>query len=271
MTTRAIRGFLFLALAWQMTACAPSQPDVPYPAYVRVDEIPDVFIAGLPGVRAKGLVGANSDSAGGGYRIDLPSSWQGTSGASPDKTLEIFVIEGELSVADVALKRGGYAYLPPGTLGFKLKSSTGARILYFLDDIETSAVIRTPLILESGVIDWEQSGIAGVAVKELRADPGSGARTWLQRVEPGAKIPWQSSTANREGYLVVGNYTHSECVGSEVATDVYFAGGYVYRPAHSINGGPDSFAATTSIWFFRELTGGEEVTHERCELAATGY
>lgn len=271
MTTRAIRGFLFLALAWQMTACAPSQPDVPYPAFVRVDEIPDVFIAGLPGVRAKGLVGANSDSVGGGYRIDLPSSWQGTSGASPDKTLEIFVIEGELSVADVALKRGGYAYLPPGTLGFKLKSSTGARILYFLDDIETSAVIRTPLILESGVIDWEQSGIAGVAVKELRADPGSGARTWLQRVEPGAKIPWQSSTANREGYLVVGNYTHSECVGSEVATDVYFAGGYVYRPAHSINGGPDSFAATTSIWFFRELTGGEEVTHERCELAATGY
>lgn len=271
MTTRAIRGFLFLALAWQMTACAPSQPDVPYPAFVRVDEIPDVFIAGLPGVRAKGLVGANSDSAGGGYRIDLPSSWQGTSGASPDKTLEIFVIEGELSVADVALKRGGYAYLPPGTLGFKLKSSTGARILYFLDDIETSAVIRTPLILESGVIDWEQSGIAGVAVKELRADPGSGARTWLQRVEPGAKIPWQSSTANREGYLVVGNYTHSECVGSEVATDVYFAGGYVYRPAHSINGGPDSFAATTSIWFFRELTGGEEVTHERCEVAATGY
>lgn len=271
MTTRAIRGFLFLALAWQMTACAPSQPDVPYPAFVRVDEIPDVFIAGLPGVRAKGLVGANSDSAGGGYRIDLPSSWQGTSGASPDKTLEIFVIEGELSVADVALKRGGYAYLPPGTLGFKLKSSTGARILYFLDDIETSAVIRTPLILESGVIDWEQTGIAGVAVKELRADPGSGARTWLQRVEPGAKIPWQSSTANREGYLVVGNYTHSECVGSEVATDVYFAGGYVYRPAHSINGGPDSFAATTSIWFFRELTGGEEVTHERCELAATGY
>lgn len=271
MTTRAIRGFLFLALAWQMTACAPSQPDVPYPAFVRVDEIPDVFIAGLPGVRAKGLVGANSDSAGGGYRIDLPSSWQGTSGASPDKTLEIFVIEGELSVADVALKRGGYAYLPPGTLGFKLKSSTGARILYFLDDIETSAVIRTPLILESGVIDWEQTGIAGVAVKELRADPGSGARTWLQRVEPGAKIPWQSSTANREGYLVVGNYTHSECVGNEVATDVYFAGGYVYRPAHSINGGPDSFAATTSIWFFRELTGGEEVTHERCEVAATGY
>ncbi|MDH3587468.1 MAG: hypothetical protein OEQ30_10290, partial [Gammaproteobacteria bacterium] len=147
MTIQPFRGLLFCALALQMTACAPSQPDVPYPAYVRVDEVADVFIAGLPGVRAKGLVGANSDSTGGSYRIDLPSSWQGTSGASPDKTLEIFVIDGELSVADVSLKRGGYAYLPPGTLGFKLKSSTGARILYFLDDIEPTAVIRTPLIL----------------------------------------------------------------------------------------------------------------------------
>ena len=271
MTIKSLRSFVVCALALQFAACAPSQPDVPYPAFVLVDEIPDVFIAGLPGVRAKGLVGANSDSAGGGYRIDLPSSWQGTSGASPDKTLEIFVIDGELSVADVALKRGGYAYLPPGTLGFKLKSSTGARILYFLDDIEPSAVIRTPLILESGLIDWQDTETAGIAVKELRADPGSGARTWLQRIEPGAKIPWQSSTANREGYLVVGNYTHSECVGSEAATDVYFPGGYVYRPAHSINGGPESFAATTSIWFFRELTDGEEVTHERCEVAATGY
>ena len=271
MTMRAIRGFLFFALAWQLSACASSQPDVPYPAFVRVDEIPDVFIAGLPGVRAKGLVGADSDSAGGGYRIDLPSSWQGTSGASPDKTLEIFVIDGELSVADVGLKRGGYAYLPPGTLGFKLKSSTGARVLYFLDDIEPSAVIKTPLILESSLLEWEETGVEGIAVKELRADPGSGARTWLQRIEPGAKIPWQSSTANREGYLVVGNYTHSECVGSEVATDVYYPGGYVYRPAHSINGGPESFAATTSIWLFRELTDGEDITHERCEVAATGY
>jgi hypothetical protein len=143
--------------------------------------------------------------------------------------------------------------------------------LYFLDDIEPNAVIRTPLILESGLIDWEDTETEGVAVKELRADPGSGARTWLQRIEPGAKIPWQSSTANREGYLVVGNYTHSECVGTEVATDVYYPGGYVYRPAHSINGGPESFAATTSIWFFRELTDGEDVTHERCEVAATGY
>ena len=151
MTTKVLPGLLFCALALQMTACAPSQPDVPYPAFVRVDEIPDVFIAGLPGVRAKGLVGANSDSAGGGYRIDLPSSWQGTSGASPEKTLEIFVIDGELSVADVSLKRGGYAYLPPGTLGFKLKSSTAFNPPKLLDRFSTKKKSNSLEILRSAV------------------------------------------------------------------------------------------------------------------------
>ena len=87
-----------------ITACKTTGPNVPYPAYVVVDGLPDIFIAGLPGVRAKPLVGATSDATGGSYRIDLPTTWQGTSGAAPDKSLEIFVIEGELSVADVRLQ-----------------------------------------------------------------------------------------------------------------------------------------------------------------------
>jgi glyoxylate utilization-related uncharacterized protein len=254
-----------------MAGCKAGPPVVPYPAFVSVDELPDMFIAGLPGVRAKPLVGATGDTAGGGYRIDLPSTWQGTSGASPGKSLEIFVISGELSVADIKLKRGGYAYLPPGTLGFNLKSATGARVLYFLDDVDPTAVIRTPLILESGVLEWQDTDSRGLATKELRADPGTGARTWLLRIEPGAEIPWQSSTANREGYFVAGSHTHSECVAGEPATDTYRPGGYVYRPAHSISGGPESVATVTSVWFFRELSDSVETTHEACETSAIGY
>jgi len=254
-----------------IAGCKSGPPVVPYPAFVNVDALPDMFIGGLPGVRAKPLAGAMGDSAGGGYRIDLPSTWQGTSGASPDKTLEIFVIEGELSVADIKLKRGGYAYLPPGTLGFKLKSSTGARILYFLDDIDPNAVIRTPLVLESSLLDWEGAGNEGLATKELRKDPGTGARTWLLRIEPGSEIPWQSSTSIREGYFLAGNYTHSECVAGEPATDIYGPGGYVYRPANSISGGPESAAAVTSVWFFRELSDSTETTHDKCEVTVTGY
>jgi hypothetical protein len=271
MTKPRLRGLTLLPALFVLGACASGPPDVPYPAFVKVDELPDMFIAALPGVRAKPLVGATGDTTGGGYRIDLPSSWQGTSSASPGKSLEIFVIEGELSVADIKLKRGGYAYLPPGTLGFKINSPTGARVLYFLDDVDPTAVIETPLILESGLIEWEETGNGGLATKELRADPGSGARTWLLRIEPGAEIPWESSTAVREGYFVIGNYTHTECVAGEPATDIYGPGGYVYRPAHAINGGPEAVAASTSVWFFRELTESSITEHDNCEVGATGY
>ena len=271
MTMRQLRGFLIFVTTCLLASCKAGPPVVPYPAFVSVDQLPDMYIAGLPGVRAKPLVGATGDGAGGGYRIDLPSTWQGTSGASPGKSLEIFVISGELSVADIKLKRGGYAYLPSGTLGFNLKSATGARVLYFLDDVDPTAVIRTPLILESGVLEWEETENGGLATKELRADPGTGARTWLLRIEPGAEIPWQSSTTNREGYFVAGSYTHSECVEGEPATDQYAPGGYVYRPAHSISGGPESAATMTSVWFLRELSDASETTHDDCELSAIGY
>lgn len=259
------------ALVVLLAACESGPPEVPYPAFVRVDELRDVYLAGLPGVVAKPLVGATGDAAAGGYRIDLPSSWSGTSGASPGKALEIFVIEGELSVADVTLRRGGYAYLPPGTLGFALKSSTGARVLYFLNEFDRNAVIRTPLIIESSLLDWVGTDVTGVATKELRADPGTGARAWLERIEPGASIPWQSSSVHREGYFVAGSYTHTECVAGEGNTDSYLPGGYVYRPANAINGGPESGAAVTSVWFYREQSSSTVTTYDECTVTAAAY
>ena len=96
-----------------------------------------------------------------------------------------------------------------------------------------------------------------VATRELRADPGTGATTWLMRIEAGATVPWQSSSVVREGYLVSGTYRHSECVAGEVVTEVYNPGGYFYRPANAVNGGPASQAVTDSVWLLREA--GEAV------------
>ena len=76
---------------------------------------------------------------------------------------------------------------------------------------------------------------------------------------------------NREGYFLAGNYVHSECVVGETVTDRYLPGSYVYRPADSINGGPESTAESTSIWFFRELSASEHSTHEGCEVRVIGY
>ena len=84
-----------------------------------------------------------------------------------------------------------------------MKSSRGASLLYFLDDPDPGAVIQTALIMSSDLVRWmplsENPNDLGLSVKDLRTDPGSGARTWLMKIEPFAVQSWQQSTTTREG------------------------------------------------------------------------
>ena len=246
-----------------LAACASKPPEPPFPAFVQVGELEDVFLASLPGVRAKPLAG-DPQTRRAGNRIDLPPAWRGTSGGEPGRSMEIFVLEGDLSLADIALGPGGYAFLPAGSLGFNLRSESGARILYFVNDADPESVIRSPILIDANLLDWEATQTPGVVTRELRRDPGNGARTWLMRIAPGAVMGWQSSSAVREGYLVAGDYQHSECVLGEVVTGQYSAGGYFFRPGGAVNGGPDSGATTESTWLLREATGGELTDHDGC-------
>ena len=240
-----------VTLFFLLAGCASGPPKTPYPAFVQVDGLSDVFMAELPGIRAKQF-GGDAELRTTANRVDLPPAWQGTTGASPGQSLEIFVLSGELLVADLSLGPGGYAYLPPGTLGFNFATAGGARLLYFLDDVNPSGVIQTPLILDSRLVDWEPSETPGLWRKELRMDPGSGARTWLLRIEPGASLGWERITTSREGYLLHGTYQHSECVDGKTLTWQYTPGGYFRRPPGAVNGGPDAGAIAESIWFLRE-------------------
>lgn len=238
-----------------LVACASRPPAVPYPAFIATDELEDVFLASLPGVRAKQLAG-DPMTRRTSNRIDLPAAWQGTSGGSPGRSTEVFVLAGSLRLADIELGPGGYAFLPAGSLGFNLRSEDGARILYFVNDVDPEAVIRSPIILDTTLLGWQRTEDAGITTKELRSDPGSGATTWLLRVQAGAAVPWESSSALREGYLISGSYRHSECVAGEVVTDSYAPGGYFYRPADAVNGGPDAGADTEATWLLRETAAG---------------
>ena len=260
MPPRFWAAFFVLTVA----ACASGPPKLPYPAFVQSDELPDVFLASLPGVRAKQFSG-DSQTRRSSNRIDLPPDWQGTTGGAPGKLLEIYVLSGKLEVGDIELGPGGYAQVPPGSLGFNIKTSAGARILYFLDDVDPLAMIRAPVILDSGLLDWVPTPTTGVALKMLRDDPGNGARTWLLRISPGAQIPWRSSSVVREGYLVSGQYQDSECVAGEAHTFVYTPGGYFYRPPDTFNGGPESKAITESVWVLRERSAGLEKTTDSCD------
>jgi len=246
-----------------ITACASGPPKIPYPAFIQVDELEDIFMASLPGVRAKQLSG-DPQTRRTSNRIDLPRDWQGTSGGVPGRSMEIFVISGELLVADITLDRGGYAYLPAGSLGFNLSAENGARILYFVNDTDPDSIIRSPIIIDSGLLNWEDSADLGVSTKELRNDPGNGSKTWLVRVATGAYQPWESSSALREGYLVAGNQQYSECINGETETWQYAPGGYFYRPADTISGGPLSLALTDSIWVMRETVKGDLTSWPAC-------
>ena len=258
------RLFYSLVAALALGGCAASAPKLPYPAFVQTDELEDVFLAGLPGTRAKQLAG-DAQMRTTSNRVDLPPSWKGTSGGSPGKSLEIFVISGSLTIADIDLVPGGYAYIPPGSLGFNLRTNDGARILYFVDDEDPLAVIRSPIIIDSNLLGWAATERDGIANRELRNDPGSGARTWMLKIAPGASIPWEASTALREGFLVSGSYRHSECYMGEVHTWQYLPGGYFLRPGSTLNGGREAGATATSVWLLREKVASKASIHGSCE------
>ncbi len=252
-------------LALLLSACASGPPELPYPAFVQVDELPDVFMAALPGIRAKQLAG-DSQTRRTSNRVNLPPDWSGTTGGMPGRSMEIFVLAGTVTLADIDFTAGGYAYLPAGSLGFNMTTREGAQILYFVNDKDPEAVIRSPILIDSGLLDWQAADVPGVSSKELRKDPGSGARTWLLRIEAGTSQPWQSSSVVREGYLVSGEYRHTECLQGEEVAGQYKTGGYFYRPASIVNGGPESGGPVEAVWFMREVSAGKETSSSSCSV-----
>jgi len=215
-----MRTCLLMASVLCLAACASIAPNVPYPAYVQADDLPDTFLAGLPGARAKQL-GGDAQSARSSIRLLLPASWDFGTGAAPDKSIEIFVLQGQVELAGVMLGPGAYAYIPAGYMGATLRTQNGAELLYFLNDKNDREIIQTPLITGIESSRWQALSDdpmdLGVSEMELRSDPGSGARTWLLKVEPAAVQRWQAYSAEVEGYLISGDYQHSECIDGQSA------------------------------------------------------
>lgn len=253
--------FLLLSALW-LAGCAAGKPELPYPAFVDVGELPDAFVANLPGVRAKRLAG-DPQTRQFSSRVLIPPDWEFSTGASPGQSVEIFVLTGRLNVGEFPLGPGGYAFVPPGYPGIRLASDGGADILYFVDNANAASVIGTPLISDAELIDWVPLA-PGYWEKELRADPGSGVRTWLLRVDPGATTPWQASSTTLEGYLLTGSMTASECVDGSAVTARYGPGGYFKRPPGAVHGGPGQTTDSGAVWFLRVPGPADTQTHPAC-------
>lgn len=256
MKTESNSSIVAVSMLALLTACSTSAPPLPYAAFIAVDELPDTFLAGLPGAQAKQLA-ADLRTRRSSHRVILPADWNFTTGASPGQSVELLVLAGEMQLGDFRLSEGGYAYIPPASSGMRMQSDNGALLLYFLDDADAAAVIQTPLITNTELLQWEPGAI-GYSSKELRKDPGSGARTWLLSVSPEAAPRWQRSIQPVEGYLMSGTMTYSECNGGEPVTMDYLPGGYFYRPPGAIHGGLEAKTTTGAVWLMR--TRGEDET-----------
>ena len=114
--SRALSRLTAIVVALALGGCSSGPPQLPYPAFIAVEELPDAFIANLPGVRAKRLAG-DPETRQFSSRIVIPPDWQFTTGASPGQSVEIFVLAGQLTVGEFDLTPGGYAWLPPGSSG----------------------------------------------------------------------------------------------------------------------------------------------------------
>jgi hypothetical protein len=255
-------SLLATLLACVLAGCAAGGSEVPYPAFVVVEELPDAYLANLPGVRAKRLAG-DPQTRQFSSRVLLPPDWDFTTGASPGQSVEIFVLNGRLTIGEFSLTPGGYAFIPPGYPGIRMASDSGADILYFVANSNEASVIGTPLISNAELIDWRPLR-AGYRERELRADPGSGARTWLVRVDPGAAAPWEVSSNTLEGYLVSGSMTASECVNGKVITSTYAPGGYFMRPPDALHGGPGETTSVGAVWLLRRPGPSQTETRPAC-------
>ncbi len=262
---RGIAALVLAAATTVLGACASSPAArLPYPAFIQADELEEAFTAALPGTRAKPLFvdGRRGLSS---LLLTLPADWRWNAGGAPGKSVEIYVLEGEIRLGELALQSGNYAYLPPGSTSLPMSTDAGARLLWFLDDADPQAVIRTPLFMSREVVPWQPlPGAADDSVqrKVLRADPGSGATTSLVSFpQGGARGTWQASAVPMEGYLLSGDFRVSVCMAGEVLTGEYGPGGYFRRPAGTVI---ETVSESGAVWLIRQPARDALTFYEGC-------
>ena len=83
--------------------------------------------------------------------------------------------------------------------------------------------------------DWQDCGADGFRIKPLVEDPGSGIRTWLMKVEPGAFAELHAHEEIEQIYVVEGSFYDQE--------KSYRAGDFIVRaPGAMHTAGSDSGA-----------------------------
>lgn len=249
-TSGSNRGFVSL----------PNPQDVPF--------VP-LPIQGLPdGVRVK-ILSLDNQSGACTLLIEMPPESSRAERGFHTSDVEIFVIEGELNIADATLTSRCYSFIPAGMVYTPIETKTGCTALFFFNTSPNFTVsnksapkakvetfIACKNYYEEG---WDVSNTRDefkssppLFLKVLRQDETTGARTWITGVIGGhPRYAWQVHPMWREGFLLEGEYTIAECLPQGKQVVAYKGGGYFFRPANIAHVGPESGPNGYAIWLFR--------------------
>ncbi len=128
--------------------------------------------------------------------VRYPKGWRmdGTHHLAADE--EFFVLDGALEIAGKTYTRHGYGYLPAGTTYETVAAPEGAAVLTFINgpprrvagagQPDNALLIENPDGRKASFTSDFDHGLAGtdIAIKFLRNDAASGARTWLLKRGP---------------------------------------------------------------------------------------
>jgi quercetin dioxygenase-like cupin family protein len=267
----SIAGALVAALA--LAACTASGPrgtetqgpivEYDFVAFVQEKAIPWTTSDAFEGVPARVL---SADPSIGRYAavLNVPTGYRRGDGAALPVSTELYVLEGSLRFGDDMMGARDHVFVPPGIPFPEIESESGARVLAFhapsTPDAEALAKQQAQgyyvtLDREARWSPGTVSQAAGVnvplEVKFLRKDPYTNARTWLVRIAPGTKVPWERHSTTEEGFLLEGDYRLAECLRTGSVTGEYAPGGYFHRPGGILHSGPEAGTRTGAVWLMR--------------------
>ncbi|MFN2098521.1 cupin domain-containing protein [Altererythrobacter sp. MF3-039] len=191
-------------------------------------------------------------------RITVKSERGNTFGKLP-RNYQVYVLNGELTLAGFTLGGGDFLHLPQGSEMGAVSGKPGTTYLLFGDAPQENAPEPdAPLVSRGTEVDWRPGTVAQDAgeevalyIKPLWTDEETGARVHLVQSAAGVAVPWEIHPGVEEAYLLEGDYHLKECLPSGLKSFDYNPGGYLYRPGGLMHSGPDSTSSAGATWLIR--------------------
>ena len=269
--SRAAGTIAAALLALAAAGCASQEPPPPaFTGFIQAQTAPVEPWSPYPGVTARRL-SADEFTGRSAIHLTVPLGWRWSGMINGAFSREWYVLEGRLQAGEQPLQGGDLLYVPPGARPPSLTAVRPAKLLIFTDPAHPASGLAQTFVASARALTWRPGTVArdagvplDLSVKDLKRDPGTGARTWLVKIGPGVEVPWESHSVVEEGYLLEGEYRLSECLPEGRKDGEYLPGGYFRRPANWVHSGPDSGTDGGAVWLMRSPGELDATFHDAC-------